>query len=87
MKETVDADGNKVVMCPVVATAQRLAIRDLGSAGSAINFNCDAVEEDCVALGEKFVIRGNTGITIPSEQRKKLMCSKEIDKHYFEVSK
>jgi len=84
MKESVDENGNKVVMCPVVATAQRLAIKELGDK-SAINFNNDGVEEDCVCLGEKFVSKG--GLSVNSEQRKKKMCTKEIDKHYFEVDK
>jgi len=86
MKETVDGEGNKIVMCPVVATAQRLSIKNVGDK-SAMNFNCDAVEEDCLFLGENFAARNKPTVSISSELRKKLMCGKELDKHYFETDK
>tara|TARA_B110000971_G_scaffold216362_1_gene251275 strand:+ start:431 stop:967 length:537 start_codon:yes stop_codon:yes gene_type:complete len=85
--ETVDGDGNKLVMSPVAATAQRMGVKEKGSGSGSkggMNANCDEVEENCLILGNEFISK--SGLAISSEQRKKKMGEKkELGKHSFET--
>ncbi|GMI51498.1 hypothetical protein TeGR_g7955, partial [Tetraparma gracilis] len=85
MKETVDGAGNKVVMSPVAATAQRMAIgsKNDNSSSAAVHAGQEC-EEDITVLGSRFV--GKKGVPLNSESRKKVMCGEEeLKKHYYET--
>jgi hypothetical protein len=88
MKETVDKEGNKVVMSPVAATAQRMYIgNNSGQTGAAVSDDGMVIEEDVKCLGPQFVA-AKKGHPLPlnSESRKKLMCSEaELSKHWYET--
>jgi len=81
MRETVDGEGNKVVMSPIAATAQRMAVSTKSEKVSEDGMN---VEEDLTSLGDTFV--GKKGRPLDSEARKTAMCKpEELSKHFFEV--
>ena len=76
MKETLDKDGNKVVVSPVSATAQRICVGRDG-----VRMEGMEVEEDCTLLGPMF--SNKKGPLNPLE-RKKIMCSPSVlSKHSY----
>jgi len=78
MKETVDDEGNKVVVSPVSATAQRMCVGRDGVRSDGME-----VDEDCTTLGQGFF---NKKGPLNPEARKKVMCSPSVlSKHSYKT--
>ena len=85
MREAKDKDGNKIVLSPVAATAQKMAIRGLDEP-SAINEDGDVVEEDLTKLGQEVKFITKKGLPLKPERRKKLMSNEhEREKYSYDT--
>ncbi len=82
MREMTDGGGNKVVVSPVAATAQKMCVRPWGE-GDGMDDDALEVDEDLRILGPHF--RNRKGLSLPSETRKKMLTNEaELQKHWYE---
>jgi len=84
MRELEDKNGNKMVLAPVAATAQRMAVRTKDEP-SALNESGDTVEEDLTKLGGG-TFKTPKGTALGPENRKKIMSKpEELNKYTFDT--
>lgn len=85
MRELEDKQtGNKMVLAPVATTAQRMAVRTKDEP-SALNEDCDEVEEDLTKLGGgSYMTRKGTPLG-PEPRKKKMSKPEELNKYTFDT--